>query len=172
MKLRFDHNISPELIARLADLFPASNHVYPLNLHRAYLQTTVSCSHRALPRSSRSWRRRRARAKLRRASLTISVFVLPAETSIAAARASSSKLRVVRMYAQPSMSCAIFVCAACSAAAAHQGCGAPPTTIGNGSRSRRTKSSTSPSDSSVTAPSRVASPGSPKITGAAPSWSL
>lgn len=33
MKLLFDHNISPELIARLANLFPASNHVYPLNLH-------------------------------------------------------------------------------------------------------------------------------------------
>ncbi|HEV2722885.1 MAG TPA: DUF5615 family PIN-like protein [Thermoanaerobaculia bacterium] len=33
MKLLFDHNISPELITRLADLFPSSNHVYPLNLH-------------------------------------------------------------------------------------------------------------------------------------------
>lgn len=33
MKLLLDHNISPELVARLADLFPGSNHVYVLNLH-------------------------------------------------------------------------------------------------------------------------------------------
>ncbi len=33
MKLLFDHNISPELIVLLGDLFPGSNHVYPLNLY-------------------------------------------------------------------------------------------------------------------------------------------
>jgi len=33
VKLLFDHNISPDLITRLGDLFPGSNHVYPLNLH-------------------------------------------------------------------------------------------------------------------------------------------
>ena len=35
MKLLFDHNISPDLILRLHDLFPGSNHVYHLNLHEA-----------------------------------------------------------------------------------------------------------------------------------------
>jgi predicted nuclease of predicted toxin-antitoxin system len=35
VKLLFDHNISPDLIRRLSDLFPRSNHVYPLNLHEA-----------------------------------------------------------------------------------------------------------------------------------------
>ena len=33
MKLLFDHNISPDLIRRLQDLFPGSQHVYPLNIH-------------------------------------------------------------------------------------------------------------------------------------------
>jgi predicted nuclease of predicted toxin-antitoxin system len=33
VKLLFDHNISPELIVLLSDLFPDSNHVYPLNLY-------------------------------------------------------------------------------------------------------------------------------------------
>ena len=33
MKLLFDHNISPDLIRRLHDLFPESNHVYHLHLH-------------------------------------------------------------------------------------------------------------------------------------------
>ena len=28
MKLLFDHNLSPKLIYRLAELFPNSNHVY------------------------------------------------------------------------------------------------------------------------------------------------
>lgn len=35
MKLLFDHNLSPDLIRRLAELFPRSNHVYLLNLHEA-----------------------------------------------------------------------------------------------------------------------------------------
>jgi predicted nuclease of predicted toxin-antitoxin system len=35
VKLLFDHNISPDLIQRLHDLFPGSNHVYQLNLHEA-----------------------------------------------------------------------------------------------------------------------------------------
>lgn len=32
MKLLFDHHLSPKLINRLADLYPGSNHVYPLGL--------------------------------------------------------------------------------------------------------------------------------------------
>jgi predicted nuclease of predicted toxin-antitoxin system len=32
MKLLFDHNLSPKLIHRLAELFPNSNHVYHLGL--------------------------------------------------------------------------------------------------------------------------------------------
>lgn len=32
MKLLFDQNLSPCLVARLADLFPGSDHVYPLGL--------------------------------------------------------------------------------------------------------------------------------------------
>ena len=33
MKLLFDHNISPDLIHLLRDLFPNSSHVYLLDLH-------------------------------------------------------------------------------------------------------------------------------------------
>ena len=33
MKLLFDHNVSPDLIRRLSDLFPGSDHVYHLSLH-------------------------------------------------------------------------------------------------------------------------------------------
>lgn len=33
MKLLFDHHLSPSLVERLADLFPASDHVWNLNLH-------------------------------------------------------------------------------------------------------------------------------------------
>jgi len=32
MKLLFDHNLSPKLVYRLANLFPNSNHVYHLGL--------------------------------------------------------------------------------------------------------------------------------------------
>jgi predicted nuclease of predicted toxin-antitoxin system len=32
MKLLFDHNLSPQLVKRLADLFPDSNHVHLLGL--------------------------------------------------------------------------------------------------------------------------------------------
>ncbi|HEX8567316.1 MAG TPA: DUF5615 family PIN-like protein [Pyrinomonadaceae bacterium] len=35
MKLLFDQNLSPRLIALLADLFPNSNHVFPLGLDAA-----------------------------------------------------------------------------------------------------------------------------------------
>jgi predicted nuclease of predicted toxin-antitoxin system len=35
MKLLFDHNLPPSLVVRLADLFPQSQHVYPLGLDRA-----------------------------------------------------------------------------------------------------------------------------------------
>ena len=35
MKLLFDHNLPPSLIVRLADLYPRSQHVYPLRLDRA-----------------------------------------------------------------------------------------------------------------------------------------
>ncbi|HEY0430378.1 MAG TPA: DUF5615 family PIN-like protein [Pyrinomonadaceae bacterium] len=35
MKLLFDHNLPPLLISRLADLFPQSQHVFPLGLDRA-----------------------------------------------------------------------------------------------------------------------------------------
>lgn len=35
MKLLFDHNISPELIDLLRDLFAGSEHVYNLDLHQA-----------------------------------------------------------------------------------------------------------------------------------------
>lgn len=34
MKFLFDHNLSPKLVHRLADLFPHSNHVYYLGLDR------------------------------------------------------------------------------------------------------------------------------------------
>jgi len=34
MKLLFDHNLSPKLVYRLAELFPSSNHVYQLGLDR------------------------------------------------------------------------------------------------------------------------------------------
>jgi predicted nuclease of predicted toxin-antitoxin system len=34
MKLLFDQNLSPRLVGRLADLYPDSNHVYPLRLDR------------------------------------------------------------------------------------------------------------------------------------------
>lgn len=33
MKLLFDHNLSPDLVSRLHDLFPGSSHVFPLELH-------------------------------------------------------------------------------------------------------------------------------------------
>lgn len=32
MKLLSDHNLSPKLVTRLSDLYPDSNHVYPLGL--------------------------------------------------------------------------------------------------------------------------------------------
>ncbi len=32
MKLLFDHNLSPSLVNRLADIFPESNHVYLMKL--------------------------------------------------------------------------------------------------------------------------------------------
>jgi len=35
MKLLFDHNLSYKLVARLADLFPYSEHVRNVNLHEA-----------------------------------------------------------------------------------------------------------------------------------------
>jgi predicted nuclease of predicted toxin-antitoxin system len=35
MKLLFDHNLSPRLVQRLVDLFPASSHVYLVGLDRA-----------------------------------------------------------------------------------------------------------------------------------------
>jgi hypothetical protein len=35
MKLLFDHNLPPSLVVRLADLFPQSQHVFPLGLDRA-----------------------------------------------------------------------------------------------------------------------------------------
>ena len=35
MKLLFDHNLSPKLVRRLADLFPASEHVYHIQLEQA-----------------------------------------------------------------------------------------------------------------------------------------
>jgi predicted nuclease of predicted toxin-antitoxin system len=35
VKLLFDHNISPDLVQLLRDLFPESAHVYQLNLHEA-----------------------------------------------------------------------------------------------------------------------------------------
>ena len=35
MKLLFDHNLSPRLVNRLADVFPDSNHVYNLGMDQA-----------------------------------------------------------------------------------------------------------------------------------------
>ncbi len=35
MKLLFDHNLSPRLVPRLADLFPDSSHVYTLGMDQA-----------------------------------------------------------------------------------------------------------------------------------------
>lgn len=35
MKLLFDHNLSPRLVSRVADLFPESAHVYPLDMAEA-----------------------------------------------------------------------------------------------------------------------------------------
>ena len=34
MKLLFDQNLSPRLVNRLSDLYPDSNHVYPLGIDR------------------------------------------------------------------------------------------------------------------------------------------
>ena len=34
MKLLFDHHLSPRLVKSLADIYPDSNHVYPLELDR------------------------------------------------------------------------------------------------------------------------------------------
>ncbi len=34
MKLLFDQNLSPRLVNRLSDLYPDSNHVYPLGIER------------------------------------------------------------------------------------------------------------------------------------------
>jgi predicted nuclease of predicted toxin-antitoxin system len=34
MKLLFDQNLSPRLVTRLVELYPDSNHVYPLRLDR------------------------------------------------------------------------------------------------------------------------------------------
>ena len=34
MRLLFDHNLSPQLVARLADFYPNSNHVYSLKLDK------------------------------------------------------------------------------------------------------------------------------------------
>jgi predicted nuclease of predicted toxin-antitoxin system len=34
MKLLFDHNLPPSLVVRLADLFPQSQHVFPLGMDR------------------------------------------------------------------------------------------------------------------------------------------
>ncbi len=35
MRLLFDHNLSPRLVAHLADIFPGSEHVHALGLHEA-----------------------------------------------------------------------------------------------------------------------------------------
>ncbi len=35
MKLLFDHNLSPKLVDRLADLFPESTHLYTLGMDQA-----------------------------------------------------------------------------------------------------------------------------------------
>ena len=35
MKLLFDHNLSPRLVNRLADIYPGSNHLFNLNLDTA-----------------------------------------------------------------------------------------------------------------------------------------
>lgn len=35
MKLLFDHNLSPALVTRLADVFPSSQHVYKIDLDTA-----------------------------------------------------------------------------------------------------------------------------------------
>ena len=35
MKLLFDHNLSPRLVSRFADLYPDSNHLFNLNLDTA-----------------------------------------------------------------------------------------------------------------------------------------
>ena len=35
MKLLFDENLSPKLVARLADLFPDSDHVYTIGIDRS-----------------------------------------------------------------------------------------------------------------------------------------
>ncbi|MCT7996324.1 DUF5615 family PIN-like protein [Laspinema olomoucense] len=39
MKLLFDHNLSPRLVQRLADVFPESTHVYSIGLDQADDQT-------------------------------------------------------------------------------------------------------------------------------------
>jgi len=35
VKLLYDHNLAPKLVRRLADLFPNSDHLFPLHLHEA-----------------------------------------------------------------------------------------------------------------------------------------
>lgn len=39
MKLLFDHNLSPRLVNRLADIYPASQHVFLIGLDQAEEQT-------------------------------------------------------------------------------------------------------------------------------------
>lgn len=45
MKLLFDHNLSPRLVNRLADLFPESTHVYLLGMDQADDQEVWSYAH-------------------------------------------------------------------------------------------------------------------------------
>ena len=44
MKLLFDQNLSPRLVARLSDIFPDSNHVYPLGLDRVWEAEVWRCA--------------------------------------------------------------------------------------------------------------------------------
>jgi predicted nuclease of predicted toxin-antitoxin system len=46
MKLLFDQNLSPRLVGRLADLYPDSNHVYPLGLDRVLDQEVYEYARR------------------------------------------------------------------------------------------------------------------------------
>ena len=42
--LLFDHNLSPKLIQRLADLYPNAEHVYLLGLDKANDRTVGVCA--------------------------------------------------------------------------------------------------------------------------------
>jgi len=50
VKLLYDHNLSPKLVRHLADLFPNSDHLFPLHLHEADELKAAICFLRSIQR--------------------------------------------------------------------------------------------------------------------------